>query len=90
MDGKLKKLAFKFLNVNFPITRIKKGNSNKFYRGVIIPSEMSNKFITNKYYIRNKSDLKDLYLTLNEIIELTFDIPKIESTKLIDKHLNLT
>lgn len=88
MDKQLHGLVHKFLNRNFPITKIKKGNAKRFQRGIVISNGFTGKG-EMKYYIKEKHDFKNLYAELFRILVDVFGLSSVEINPILFQHLNL-
>lgn len=87
-NNKFKQLIIKFLNRNFPITKVKKRGGKRFRRGIIISAGFTGK-PDAKYYISDKADLSKLYGTLFNILENVFGIGATHINPILMNYLNL-
>jgi len=81
-------LIIKFLNKNFPISKIKKKGDKRFRRGIYIPTGYTGKD-DKQYYINDIQDLHLIYSELFKILESVFGVGPTYINPILMNHLNL-
>lgn len=87
-EDKFKKIINKFLERNFPITKVKKNGNKRFRRGIIIESGFTGK-PTQKYLISDKDDIKKLFVCLVDILQKVFGVDYEYTKPILTNYLNL-
>ena len=77
----------KFLHRNYPVSRIKNKDTNRFQRGIIINDAFNNR--GRKYYLTPYNATKDLFTALYVILDNVYGFDPKEMTHTIYKYLYL-